>query len=71
MTAVRFAACHEKALPTAVSELTYEQAQGRACVSCGIALTGGAVDRGTVVGAQGVHDTSAQVWSCPPPAAAL
>lgn len=70
MTAVRTAACHEKPLPATVSELTYGQAQGRACVSCGIALSRGAVDRGTVVGAQGVHNTSARVWSCPPPAAA-
>nr|WSX51323.1 hypothetical protein OG409_21710 [Streptomyces sp. NBC_00974] len=60
-------ACHLTPLPASVSRLTHDQALGRACVSCGALLAAGAVARGTIHGAQGVHVTSTEVWSCPAP----
>lgn len=68
VTAARAVACHLAPLPASVSQLTHDQALGRACVSCGTLLAEGAVERGTIHGKQGVHVTSAEVWSCPAPA---
>ncbi|AWZ07464.1 MULTISPECIES: hypothetical protein [unclassified Streptomyces] len=67
MTTARAVACHLMPLPTSVSRLTHAQALGRACVSCSALLTAGAIERGTIHGAQGVHVTSTEVWSCPAP----
>ncbi|NXY99115.1 hypothetical protein HYE82_33000 [Streptomyces sp. BR123] len=60
-------ACAAAPLP-ARDQLTWEQAQGRACVACRRQLTTDAVHRGIVAGSQGCHDTSVEVWSCPPEA---
>ncbi|MBT2470209.1 hypothetical protein J7E97_20590 [Streptomyces sp. ISL-66] len=67
MTTSQGVPCHLAPLPASVSRLTHAQALGRACVSCGAPLAAGAVERGTIHGAQGVHVTSTEVWSCPAP----
>ncbi|MFI5981468.1 hypothetical protein ACIBEA_11395 [Streptomyces sp. NPDC051555] len=56
--------CQDAVLPT-LRELTWDQAVGRACCSCGKQLTLGAVSRGIIRGHHGVHVTDAEVWSCP------
>ncbi|MFF3431244.1 hypothetical protein [Streptomyces sp. NPDC002602] len=61
--------CDTLPLPASVSDLSQDQYMGRACVSCGRPLTGGAVPRGVVAGRQGACVLDTEVWSCPAPAA--
>ncbi|MFD6972182.1 hypothetical protein [Streptomyces sp. NPDC059949] len=51
------------------SQLTWEQAAGRACVVCDRQLTTGAVPRGWVNGQRGAHRLDVEVWCCPAPEA--
>lgn len=57
--------CHTAPLP-ARSSLSADQSMGRACVTCGTPLSTGAVPRGAIGTRSGEHDTSVQVWACPP-----
>ncbi|MEU2834843.1 hypothetical protein ABZ667_40470 [Streptomyces lavendulae] len=50
-----------------VSELSWEQIQGRACVSCKAPLAADRVWRDTVVVHQDGYGLPFDVWSCPAP----
>ncbi|MFJ9645026.1 hypothetical protein [Streptomyces sp. NPDC101206] len=60
--------CADAPLPD-FSELSRDQASGRACLVCGEPLRGGGIYRGTVTGVYGSMMISASVRSCPPPEA--
>lgn len=60
--------CQDAPLPE-LSELTWEQAQGRACWPCGKFLPPGAVARGGVSARHGTSFLDTPVWSCPAPEA--
>ncbi|WP_162793149.1 MULTISPECIES: hypothetical protein [Streptomyces] len=53
----------------AFSDLTIEQARGKACVACGKLLGLGRIYRGPILGYDGPMLLDVDVWSCPPPAA--
>ncbi|MFJ4321153.1 hypothetical protein ACIP46_38635 [Streptomyces lavendulae] len=50
-----------------MSELSWEQIQGRACVSCKAPLAADRVWRDTVVVHQDGYGLPFDVWSCPAP----
>ncbi|MGW2562224.1 hypothetical protein ACWCXB_23805 [Streptomyces sp. NPDC001514] len=56
--------CRYQPVPGA-RQLSWEQAAGRACVTCGRPLTTGAVYMGWARGRDGAHSLDCEVWACP------
>jgi hypothetical protein len=56
--------CREAPIPTALRELTWDQALGRACCICRRPLTR-SVPRGWIRARDGAHVLDTEVWSCP------